>query len=207
MPGKAYKGPIRSNQGCRVHIPDTAISKSYRQVLYYPDSGGSQGTEMTRTSLALILALFASAAFADGFELRGIKVGAQFTREELKAAWGCFPEEKALCSAILAGHVADLTPSTARMHVWTVGATFDNDGFEDIDRALTAKYGKPREERSTAQNAFGAKFVQIAHFWELDGQEMTMQKFATATKAALYICAKEQCEEQHFKERAARDKI
>uniref|UniRef100_A0A1A7GDT3 Uncharacterized protein n=1 Tax=biofilter metagenome TaxID=1070537 RepID=A0A1A7GDT3_9ZZZZ len=144
-----------------------------------------------RHTISLLIGIF-FALKVSAFELKGLTLGASTSPDQVSSAMGVKCGEGAngmqVCNGPTTiggvwGSVNIVISPTKQLQ--RIQFSFDEDSFDTLAEAFTEKYGKPKIERSVAQNAFGAKFNQTALTWsEVGGNQIHLSKNLTKRGSA-----------------------
>lgn len=132
------------------------------------------------------------------FDLKGVEVGKPADAAQIQSAFSLDtsrPGDSGV--AHLAGVQAEINVDIdATRILQSINATFAPNGYESIDTALRAKYGKPgATEREPVTNAFGASLTRIIETWtNAAGDRMTLVRYLTATECMLLIQSRDDVE-------------
>lgn len=123
-------------------------------------------------TVVITLALALQVGSVSAFELKGLSLGSPTSPTQVQSAMGVKcgrgAHEMQVCNGptTIGGIFGDvnivISASGKLQRIWF---TFKSSSFESMAEAFTEKYGKPKMDKSTGQNAFGARFGQITMSW------------------------------------------
>lgn len=153
-----------------------------------------------------LVAVSATAAASEPFGLKGVLIGKPVDLQQLVDKLNYVAHDEVLshaCKATscgsgttsLAGASAEIIIQVDSDAILTsLGAKFSSASFLDVDEALRAKYGKPKQvDEQPEQNLAGARFQNKIEAWiDAGGNVMTIASHADATHGFLLIQTKSQ---------------